>query len=256
MGAGGAVSGDCPRHIAVSVCECGGTPGVPGADDDTGRGRVDLFAFFHAVLHSVWLLPSLVLMIAVDGPVPMLPSETLLMSAAASAFGAHDVLTVTGLFVAALVGSVLGDLAVFGLGRTSNRILPRAADGDSGIASWVRANIFRRPVVALVGARFVPGGRLVSTAAAGRLGLPTRYFLLGSAISSTVWAGYMLVVGLALGPMTGGNPLLCVLAGAVMAVLTAGAFAVGSRVRTALRRRREVVVPHAECPGEPVLASR
>lgn len=226
-----------------------------GRDDDTGRGRVDLFAFFHAVLHSVWLLPGLVLMIAVDGPVPMLPSETLLMSAGASAFAAHSVLAVTGLFVAALVGSMLGDLAVFWLGRSSNKILPRAADSDSGIGHWVRANIFRRPVVALVGARFVPGGRLVSTAAAGRLGLPIRRFLFGSAVSSAVWSAYMLVVGLALGPMTGGNPLLCILAGAVMAVLTAGAFAIGSRIRTAIRRRRPVVTPQ-ERSDEPVLASR
>lgn len=217
---------------------------------------MDLFAFFHAVLHSVWLLPVLVVMIAVDGPVPMLPSETLLLSATAAAFGEHRVLGVIGLFVAALIGSVLGDLAVFGLGRSSNKILPRAADGDSGIASWVRANIFRRPVVALVGARFVPGGRLVSGAAAGRLGLPIRRFLPGSLISSTVWSVYMLVIGLALGPVTGGNPLLCVLAGGVMAVLTAGAFAIGTRVRTALRRRRAVVVPPAERSGEPALASR
>ncbi|MBW0104884.1 DedA family protein [Pseudonocardia sp. KRD291] len=217
---------------------------------------MDLFAFFHAVLHSMWLLPALVLMIAVDGPVPMLPSETLLMSAAASAFGERSVAAVIGLFVAALAGSVLGDLAVFGLGRSSNRILPRAADGDSGVASWVRANIFRRPVVALVGARFVPGGRLVSTAAAGRLGLPLRRFLLGSLVSSAVWAVYMLVVGLALGPMTGGNPLLCILAGGVMAVLTAGAFAIGTRIRSAVHRRRAAVVSTRGRTAEPVLASR
>lgn len=198
---------------------------------------MDLFALFHAVLYSPWLLPALVLLIAVDGPVPMLPSETLLMSAAAAAFGAHSVLGVAGLFLAALAGSVLGDLLVFGLGRSSNRLLPRAAHGESGIAAWVRANIFRRPVVALVGARFVPGGRLVSTAAAGRLGVPVRQFAVGTVLSSALWAVYMLVVGLAVGPMVGGNPLLCVLAGAVMAVLTAGAFAAGSRIRAARRRR-------------------
>ncbi|MDN5918228.1 MAG: VTT domain-containing protein [Pseudonocardia sp.] len=217
---------------------------------------MDLFAFFHTVLHSVWLLPVLVVLIAVDGPVPMLPSETLLMSAAAAAFGAHSAVAVTGLFLAAFVGSVLGDLAVFGLGRSSNRILPRAAHGDSGIASWVRANIFRRPVVALVGARFVPAGRLVSTAAAGRLGLPLRRFLPGSMLSSAAWAVYMLVVGLALGPMTGGDPLRCILAGGVMAVLTAGAFTIGTRIRDAAHRRRGTVVPGETPSGEPALAAR
>lgn len=207
----------------------------------------------HAVLHSPWLLPVLTVLIAIDGPVPMLPSETLLMSAAASAFGAHDAAGVTGLFAAALAGSVLGDLVVFGLGRSSTRVLPRAADTESGLAAWVRANLFRRPVVALVGARFVPGGRLVSTAAAGRLGLPLRRLVAGSVVSSALWSVYMLVIGFAVGPMTGGNPLLCVLAGAVMAVLTAGAYAVGARVRAAVVRRR---APAAGSTARPALVAR
>ena len=221
---------------------------------------MDLLATLHAVqpfmtdvLHSAWLLPVLVALIAIDGPVPMLPSETLLMSAAAAAFGAHDGLGVAGLFAAALAGAVLGDLAVFGLGRTSTKILPRAADAESGLAAWVRANLFSRPVVALVGARFVPGGRLVSTAAAGRLGLPLRRLLAGSVVSAVLWAIYMLVIGFAVGPITGGNPLLCVAAGGVMAVVTAGGYAVASRIRTALLRRRAADVAST---AQPALAAR
>jgi membrane protein DedA with SNARE-associated domain len=217
---------------------------------------VDLLATLHTVqplmndvLHSAWLLPVLVALIAIDGPVPMLPSETLLMSAAAAAFGGHDGLGVVGLFAAALAGSVIGDLAVFGLGRTSTRVLPRAADAESGLSAWVRANMFRRPVVALVGARFVPGGRLVSTAAAGRLGLPLRRLLVGSVVSSALWSVYMLVIGLAVGPMTGGNPLLCIAAGAVMAVVTAGAYAIGSRIRSAVLRRRSAAVAASTRPA-------
>jgi membrane protein DedA with SNARE-associated domain len=73
----------------------------------------------------------------------------------------------------------------------------------------------------------------VSTAAAGRFGLPLRRFLPWTVASSAAWSVYMLAIGLALGPITGGNPLLSLLAGAVVAVLTAGGFAVASRVRTA-----------------------
>ncbi len=207
----------------------------------------------HDVLQSAWLLPVLTVLIAIDGPVPMLPSETLLMSAAASAFGSYDAVGIIGLFAAALAGSVLGDLAVFGMGRSSTRVLPRAAEAETGLAAWVRSNMFRRPVVALVGARFVPGGRLVSTAAAGRLGLPLRRLLAGSVVSSALWSVYMLVVGLAVGPMTGGNPLLCIVAGAVMAVLTAGAYAVGSRIRTAVLRRRS---PAPAASARPAFVTR
>jgi hypothetical protein len=41
---------------------------------------VDVVGIVNTCLHSIWLLPVLVVMIAVDGPVPVLPSETLLMS--------------------------------------------------------------------------------------------------------------------------------------------------------------------------------
>ena len=161
---------------------------------------VDLVRLFDACLHSLWLLPVLAVMIAADGPVPVLPSETILMSAAAAAFGIHDVRGIVGLFAAALVGSIAGDIVCFWLGRCSNRFLPAAARADCGLAQWVKANLFRSPVVALVGARLLPGGRLVSTAAAGRVGLPLRRFLPGSLVSSCVWSVYMLADRHAAGP--------------------------------------------------------
>ncbi len=56
-------------------------------------------------LSGTLLLPLLSAMIAIDAPFPVLPSETLLMSASALAFGEHRMLAVVGLFVAALIGS-------------------------------------------------------------------------------------------------------------------------------------------------------
>jgi membrane-associated protein len=194
---------------------------------------VDLVAHVcNAALHSPWLLPLLIVLIAVDGPFPVLPSETLLMTAAAQAFGEHDAAAVIGLFVAAVLGSVAGDLFVFGLGRTSHRMLAKKIDADHGLSMWVRKHLLERPGVALVGARFVPGGRLVSTAAAGLYGLALRRFVPWSVASSAAWSVYMLAVGMLLGPLTGGNPLLSLVAGIVMAIVTAAGFAVVQRMRT------------------------
>jgi membrane-associated protein len=213
---------------------------------------VDLVRLFDHCLHSLWLLPVLAVMIAADGPVPVLPSETILMSAAAAAFGIGDARGIVGLFAAALVGSIAGDLLVFGLGRSSTRFLPAAAHAECGLGHWVRANLFERPVVALVGARLLPGGRLVSTAAAGRVGLPFPTFLRGSLVSSAVWSVYMLGIGMLLGPIVGGNPFLSLAAGAVMAVLTAGGFALVQRLR-ARRRPAARAVPLAALTAAPVL---
>jgi membrane protein DedA with SNARE-associated domain len=209
---------------------------------------VDVIAVCDAMLHSPWLLPVLVVMIAIDGPFPMFPSETLLMSASAMAFGGHDVPLVIGLFVTAVLGSVLGDLSVFWLGRCSHRLLGKAVDADTGLSGWVRRHLLQRPGIALVGARFVPGGRLVSTAAAGRYGLPMRRFLPWTVASSAAWSVYMLLIGLGLGPITGGNPLLSLLAGVVMAVVTGLAFGVVSRVRKAKAAARARLLTERPVP--------
>ncbi|MDN5748858.1 MAG: VTT domain-containing protein [Pseudonocardia sp.] len=187
---------------------------------------MDVLSSLEAVVHSTWLLPVLVVMIAVDAPFPVLPSETLLMTAVAGAFAADDVPFVLALFVAAVLGSVTGDLITFGLGRTSHRLIAGSAAGGAR----VRGHLLRRPGAVLVGARFLPGGRLVSTAAAGRFGLRVRPFLIWSSVSSSAWAVYMLGVGRALEPMTGGDPLLCVLGATALALVTGGLFAVGRRM--------------------------
>jgi membrane-associated protein len=192
---------------------------------------LDVLAVCDAVLTSSWLLPLLVVAVAVDAPFPVLPSETILMSAATNAFGVGDTGMVLGLFIAALTGSVLGDCVVFWLGRCSHRLLARTVDTGSSVSPWVRRHVLHRPGIVLVGARFVPGGRLLSTAAAGRFGLPVRRFLPWTVASSAAWSAYMLLVGLALGPVTGGNPVLSLVAGVAMAVVTAAAFAVVTRVR-------------------------
>lgn len=188
---------------------------------------MDVVTGMSTIVASAWLLPVLVVVVAADGPFPVFPSETLLMTAVAVAFAAGDPAAVLALFVAAAVGSVLGDVAVYGFGRSSHRLIAGSDEGRT--ASWVRRHLLRRPGVVLVGARFVPGGRLVSTAAAGRFGLPTRRFLLWSTVSSAAWALYMVGVGRVLEPMTGGNPLLCVLGGFVLAVVTGGLFALAGR---------------------------
>ncbi|MHA6621407.1 DedA family protein [Pseudonocardia sp. DLS-67] len=180
------------------------------------------------LLHSAWLLPALALLVTLDGPFPVVPSEPLLMTASAVAIGRHDVPLALGLLAAAFAGSVAGDHLLFMLGRTSRRL---ARPGSSGIASWVQRNIARRPAVTIVGARFVPAGRLVSTTAAGRYGLAPRRFLPCSLASSALWSGYMMAVGLLLGPITGGDPLRGLVAGIAMGALTGGAFALVERLR-------------------------
>lgn len=184
-----------------------------------------------AILHSTWLLPVLALMIAVDGPAPMMPSETLLLAGLALAVGDRDMPMLAGLFLVSVLGSVSGDLAVFGMGRGSRWMGVRAAETEARLPGWVRCNVLRRPGVTLVGARFLPAGRLVSTAAAGRYGLPLGTFMPWSVVSSAAWALYMTLVATLIHPIADGSPVSALLAGIAIAILTAAGFAAAKAVR-------------------------
>ncbi|MCG8927613.1 DedA family protein [Lentzea sp. CC55] len=192
---------------------------------------------FEAALHSAWLLPALALLIAIDGPVPMLPSESLLIMAVAGVVTGRDVPGLPVLFLTALVGSVLGDVAVFALGRGSRRVVRETEAESEGWVAWVGRTIRARPILTCVSVRLVPGGRLVSSAACGRLRVPLHVFLVASVASSALWSAYMLLIGTVLTPLTQGEPVPTLLAGLLTGVITAGVFEVGRRLFRTSRQK-------------------
>lgn len=189
-------------------------------------------------LDSPWLLPLLTLAVICDGPMPFLPSEPVLFSATASALADGDRWRLAGLFGATLLGSLLGDGLLYGAGRSSHSVL-RGPRRDDGVGAWVRRHLHRRPILALVAARLVPGGRLASVSAAGRVRLPLSAFLPATLLGSFVWTSWMTGIGMLVGPFTRGDPLLSVLAGLLLAVLVAGTAGVARRI---VRARRGVAV--------------
>lgn len=198
-------------------------------------------ALAERALDSPWLLPLLVVAVIVDGPLPFLPSEPVLFSATGTAAAAGDGLRVAALFGAALLGSLLGDGLLYGSGRSSHRLV-RAGRGNGAVGAFVRRHLHRRPVVALLATRLLPGGRLAAVSAAGRVRLPLRAFLPATLVSSTVWSAWMTGVGLAVGPVTGGDPVRSVLAGLVLAVLVGALAATGRAVLGTVRRARAAAI--------------
>jgi membrane-associated protein len=198
----------------------------------------------HAVLASPWMLPLLTLAVAADGPFPPLPSEPVLFSAAASATADQDLGRLAALFAAAMVGSVLGDLLLYGLGRSSHRIVRpgrRVRNArETDIAARVNRHLHRRPVTVLAAVRLLPGGRLVSVTAAGRARVPFATALAAIAVASVVWTVYMTGIGVVIGPFTGGDPLLSLLVGIGSAAIV-GALLEGVRRLLAARQPREAV---------------
>lgn len=183
------------------------------------------------LLHSPLLLPVLAVLVLLDAPFPMVPSEAALMSAFGLAAATHEWWLVAGLVLTAFVGAVSGDVLMWRLGRTTRK-LP-----DIALTAWISATVRERPGAVLVGARFVPMGRLVSTAAAGRAGVPFARFLPWAAVTSLAWSVYMLLAGLVIAPLVGGDPIRAFLAGLVMAALLGGLAATVRWVKRAWQAR-------------------
>lgn len=126
-----------------------------------------------------------------------------------------------GLFAATVVGSVCGDFVVYQMGKRLRRIRRTSATRSTARPlSRLLLKIRNRPVAACVGARMLPGGRLVSAALCGRTHVGVRVFFIASLASSTVWSVYMVTVGAVLGPATKGDPIVTLLCGLALAAVT------------------------------------
>ncbi|MGW1894600.1 DedA family protein [Streptomyces sp. NPDC002004] len=157
---------------------------------------------------------------------PMVPNSALL--AAAGALAAAGRLSVPVLVVTLLVSTVLGDMAVFWLGRRSR---------DRAIGWLSRDGLRRRTlertvgslrrhgIASLIAVRFVPAGRGVGGLTAGVVDLPLRHYLLAAVIAESLFVSCTTGLGYLGGSFTsdGLAPLLIGPAVSLLAAVVATA---------------------------------
>ncbi|EAQ00914.1 conserved protein DedA family protein [Janibacter sp. HTCC2649] len=180
---------------------------------------INSFIELHA--GSAWLLPALFVFFAVDGVVPPLPSEGVLIGLAAvgASTGTPHWLA---LFAAAAAGAWVGDNLAYVLGRHAglDRLLERTAPGRRALA-WARGHLDRRGAVIVVVGRWVPVGRAAVNLTAGAAHYPQRRFALFSFVSGVTWAAWSVGVGSLAGHWVQDNPLLAALIGVGIALVVA-----------------------------------
>lgn len=184
---------------------------------------------------SPWLYLVLFAVTIVDGFFPPVPSETVLVAAAAVAAstGEGNLLL---LGAVAAIGAAIGDNVAFligrGLGTTRFAWMrrPRVA------AAFAHAQhaIDRRSATLILGARYIPVGRVAVNMSAGALDFPWRRFLPLSLIAGVSWSVFSLVIGLLAGAWIKDQPLLSAGLGIVIALLIG---LVIDRIAAARRRR-------------------
>ena len=189
-----------------------------------------------AVSGAWWSYPLIFLLAFGDVLVPILPSETAVVTAGVLASSGDLYLPLV--IVVAAAGASLGDNTAYLLGRHFEaglrRIFFRGEKGDRRLA-WAERQVKERGGELILVGRFVPGGRTAVTVACGTLEMPWRRFFVFDAIACVLWASYSALLG-----YVGGTAFEDELwVGLVVALVTALAVTAAIEVaRWLLRRRR------------------
>ena len=145
---------------------------------------------------SGWAYAILFVLAFLDVLVPVVPSETSVITAGVVASQGDLNVMLVILFAAA--GAFAGDNISYLIGRRFGpRIERRFFSGEKSRERivWAHRQIEERGGELIVIARFIPAGRTVVTLSSGTLGYPWRRFVLFDAIAATTWALYASLLG-------------------------------------------------------------
>lgn len=192
------------------------------------------------VSHSAVTYPVVAFAAAADVLFPLIPSETIVITA--SVLAAQGDLLIWGIVPAVAVGAFLGDNLCYLLGRkVGEPIADRLFADEKGQArlTWAEEALRRRGAILIGVGRFIPGGRTATTFAAGTLEMPYRQFLVADAFAAVLWAVYVSMLGYLGGETFKDNLWLPLIASFAAAMLVGLGFEVWRRVQE--RRGKDIL---------------
>ncbi|MBO0979200.1 DedA family protein [Microbacterium sp. SD291] len=184
---------------------------------------------------SPWLYLVMFATAVIDGFFPPIPSETVLVAAAAVAASSGDANIVLLCAMAAL-GAVIGDNIAYAIGRSVGvrrwawMRRPRVA----AAVQRAQRTLEHRGAPLIIGARYIPVGRVAVNMSAGALRYPWRRFLPLSIVAAVTWAAYSAGIGVIAGSWIEDQPLLSAVLGIAFALVIG---LVIERVASMSRRR-------------------
>jgi membrane-associated protein len=188
---------------------------------------------------SPWAYLLLFAMALFDGVLPVLPAESLLITAGMyAASGPPNFFLVVALGAS---GAFIGDHLAYLIGRSSGGRLGRwlpPGTRRGNLLDWAGRTLAARGGLILVVARYIAGGRNAATMTMGAVGYPLRSFSFFDSIGTLSWAFTSTLIGYVGGVAFEGHPARGVLFSIGLAV-TITALVEGIRH---LRRLRTPVV--------------
>lgn len=196
-----------------------------------------------------WIIP----LVLGDAVFPPLPSEMVVITGGALAAEGRANLWLVALIAAAT--SWLGDMVVFQLfKRRLSHVLDRWAWGrrvhrgmHDAIAKAGRSSTYG----AIIGVRFIPGGRLATSAAAGIADVSTPGFSLCAGLGGVLWASWQTGLGYFAGTTTGLPFWASSLIGVGVGLLIGVGVGVIATRRRGNRSPVDEPAPGEPAPGEP-----
>lgn len=188
---------------------------------------------------SPWLYLVLFTVTVIDGFFPPVPSETVLVAAAAVTASTGDG-NLLLLGAVAAIGAAIGDNIAFVIGRRlgTTRFAWMRRPGVAATFAYAQQALDRRSATLILGARYIPVGRVAVNMSAGALEFPWRRFLPLSLIAGASWSVFSLAIGLLAGVWIKDQPLLSAGLGIVIALV------IGFTIdRIAAARRRRALAP-------------
>lgn len=191
----------------------------------------------HLQVDSPWSYLAALLFPAVDAVLPILPSETLIITLGVASAGSADPRNAL-LVACAALGAFAGENLLYWLGsRFEPYVQKRFFSKGKGPEqrAWAERSLARFGIPVIIASQFIPGGRTVVMLSCGLVRYDRRRFLIGAGLSSVIWALYAFFLGRIGGQVFEDKPWIGILVSLTVTVVITGAVELG---RWAAKRRR------------------
>ncbi|MEV4538139.1 DedA family protein [Asanoa sp. NPDC049518] len=192
--------------------------------------------FLDPFITSPWVYGVVFALAALDAFLPIVPSEATLITA--GVFAASGEPNVLLIILTGAAGAMVGDHISYFIGRAGGEsVINRIPEGTRRARTFerVRELLFAHGGVALVIARYIPGGRTAITLTCGAIRYPRRRFTAFDALACFSWAAYTTLLGFVGGSAFEDHPIQGLALGFGIALALAG---VAELIQWLRRRRR------------------
>ena len=151
----------------------------------------------HLAINSPVSYLIALLLPAFDALIPVLPSETAIITLGVATAGSTDP-RIAILVALAAAGAFLGDNLTYQVGRWLGPWIERRVfSGEKGAKrrAWAEHALEHYGARIIIACRFVPGGRTAVTLTCGLIGYSRRTFIAATAVAGVIWACYAFFIG-------------------------------------------------------------